>query len=119
MLRTSLICQSMHVLKLLVVMFKFEIKPRQPLKKLQVRFKIKCIPPLNQIQFKNKLWKVNNWRKPENPPTQFKNKPVESQQLEETIKSSEPVQDQSYGKSTSATKYVPIHPLPKQRSSTT
>ncbi|KAM1017643.1 hypothetical protein ACFX2A_048177 [Malus domestica] len=124
----------MHVLKLLVVMFKFEIKPRQPLKKLQVRFKIKCPPPLNQIssrlslwkvpwrkpenppaQFKNKLWKVNNLRKPENPLTQFKNKPVESQQLEETIKSSEPVQDQSCGNSTSTTKYVPIHPLPKQK----
>ncbi|KAM1109863.1 hypothetical protein ACFX19_009330 [Malus domestica] len=66
-------------------------------------------------QFKNKLWKVNNWRKLENPPTQFKNKPVESQQLEETRKSSEPVQDQSCGKSISATKYVPIYPLPKQK----
>ncbi|KAM2778947.1 hypothetical protein COP1_014267 [Malus domestica] len=38
---------------------KFKIKPRQPWKKSQVRFKIKCPPPLNQIQFKNKLWKVN------------------------------------------------------------
>ncbi|KAM2075372.1 hypothetical protein ACFX1T_038270 [Malus domestica] len=51
----------------------------------------------------------------ENPPAQFKNKPVESQQLEETRKSSELVQDQSCGKSTSPTKYVSIHPLPKQK----
>ncbi|KAM1186732.1 hypothetical protein EV2_016323 [Malus domestica] len=32
-----------------------------------------------------------------------------------TIFESNPVQDQSCGKSTSATKYVPIHPLPKPK----
>ncbi|KAM2788799.1 hypothetical protein COP1_009391 [Malus domestica] len=73
----------MRVLKLLVVMFKFDIKPQRPLKKSQVRFKIKCPPPLNQIQFKiksvespleetrkllqpssrSKLWKVNKRNK--------------------------------------------------------
>ncbi|KAM2651917.1 hypothetical protein EV1_015721 [Malus domestica] len=36
-------------------------------------------------------------------------------QLEETRKPSNPVQDQSCGKSTSATKYVPIRPLPKPK----
>ncbi|KAM2971796.1 hypothetical protein FF2_018556 [Malus domestica] len=36
---------------------------------------------------------LNNLTKPESLPTQFKNKPVESQQLEETRKSSNPVQE--------------------------
>ena len=40
---------------------------------------------------------------------------MENQQLEESRKSFNPVQDQSCGKSTSATKYVPIHPLPKPK----
>ncbi|KAM2544733.1 hypothetical protein TB1_016387 [Malus domestica] len=40
---------------------------------------------------------------------------VENQQLEESKKSCNPVQDQSCGKSTNATKYVPIHPLPKPK----
>ncbi|KAM1105225.1 hypothetical protein COP2_013813 [Malus domestica] len=62
---------------------KFKIKPRRPLRKSQVRFKIKRPPPLNQIQFKNKLWKVKLWRNPENPPTQFKIKAVESQQVQQ------------------------------------
>ncbi|KAM2072767.1 hypothetical protein ACFX1T_041048 [Malus domestica] len=62
---------------------KFKIKPRWPLRKSQVRFKIKRSPYLNQIQFKNKLWKINNWRNPENPPTQFKIKAVESQQAQQ------------------------------------
>ncbi|KAM1165414.1 hypothetical protein EV1_024609 [Malus domestica] len=75
---------------------KFKIKPRRPLRKSQVRFKIKRPPPLNQIQFKNKLRKVNNWRNPENPPTQFKIKVVESQQAQKN-------------------KYVPIHSLPKPK----
>ncbi|KAM1386970.1 hypothetical protein ACFX2F_033369 [Malus domestica] len=48
-------------------------------------------------------------------PNQFKIEAVESQQVEETRKSSEPVQDQSCGKSISTTKYVPIHPLPKKK----
>ncbi|KAM0985639.1 hypothetical protein ACFX2I_012803 [Malus domestica] len=65
---------------------KFKIKPRRPLRKSQVRFKIKRPPPLNQIQFKNKLRKVNNWRNPENPPTQFKIKDVESQQAQKQIR---------------------------------
>ncbi|KAM2196596.1 hypothetical protein ACFX1Q_000097 [Malus domestica] len=33
------------------------------LRKSQVRFKIKCLSPLNQNQFKNKLWKVNKCNK--------------------------------------------------------
>ncbi|KAM1589430.1 hypothetical protein FF1_028398 [Malus domestica] len=41
---------------------KFKIKPRRPLRS-QVRFKIKCLLPLNQNQFKNKLWKVNKCNK--------------------------------------------------------
>ncbi|KAM0959393.1 hypothetical protein TB2_024175 [Malus domestica] len=65
---------------------KFKIKPQRPLRKSQVRFKIKRPPPLNQIQFKNKLRKVNNWRNPENPPTQFKIKVVESQQAQKQIR---------------------------------
>ncbi|KAM1924649.1 hypothetical protein ACFX15_022414 [Malus domestica] len=65
---------------------KFKIKPRRLLRKSQVRFKIKCPPPLNQIQFKNKLWKANNWRNPENPPTHFKIKAVESQQAQKQVR---------------------------------
>ncbi|KAM2024371.1 hypothetical protein ACFX1T_017070 [Malus domestica] len=34
---------------------------------------------------------------------------------QESKKSCNPVQDQSCGKSTNATKYVPIHPLPKPK----
>ncbi|KAM1404403.1 hypothetical protein ACFX2I_012884 [Malus domestica] len=65
---------------------KFKIKPRRSLRKSQVRFKIKRPPPLNQIQFKNKLRKVINWRNLENPPTQFKIKAVESQQVQKQIR---------------------------------
>ncbi|KAM1340155.1 hypothetical protein ACFX2H_038595 [Malus domestica] len=56
--------------------------------------------------------------KPQRPlkkfPAKFKIKhrrPLRKSQ--ESRKSSNPVQDQSCGNSTSATKYVPIHPLPK------
>ncbi|KAM1472598.1 hypothetical protein ACFX2I_028827 [Malus domestica] len=87
------------------------IKPQRPLKKLPTKFKIKPRRPLKKITSpiqdqvsttleskscsRSKLWKINK--------------------LEESRKSSNPVQDQSCGKSTSATKYVPIHPLPKPK----
>ncbi|KAM1674722.1 hypothetical protein EV2_041478 [Malus domestica] len=56
--------------------------------------------------------------KPQRPlkkfPAKFKIKPRRPlRKSQESRKSSNPVQDQSCGKSTSAKKYVPIHPLPK------
>ncbi|KAM1391063.1 hypothetical protein ACFX13_019242 [Malus domestica] len=56
--------------------------------------------------------------KPQRPlkkfPAKFKIKPRRPlRKSQESKKSSNPVQDQSCGKSTSVTKYVPIHPLPK------
>ncbi|KAM2437616.1 hypothetical protein FF2_014475 [Malus domestica] len=48
-------------------------------KEFDLKPKNSHIPRLEfQTQFKNKLWKVNNWRNPENTPTQFKIKVVES-----------------------------------------
>ncbi|KAM1167990.1 hypothetical protein ACFX13_030613 [Malus domestica] len=94
-------------------------------------------PPLNQI-LKDQ---VTNWNKspstftscllamcssqpsrikPQRPlkklPAEFKIKPRRPwKKSQESRKSFNPVQDQSCGKSTSATKYVPIHPLPKPK----
>ncbi|KAM1833588.1 hypothetical protein ACFX13_023392 [Malus domestica] len=79
---------------------------------LKDHLKAKENPP---TQFKNKPVESQQLEETKKSSNQFKNKLVESQQLEETRKSSEPVQDQSCDKSTSATKYVPIHPLPKRK----